>query len=285
MRSGADGVSIDVTTTRDGTLVCFADDAATRARLLGDAGPPLAERRWEEVAELRLGPTVTYARDTLEYAAEGAVPRLESALALLPRTAPVLLRLPPPTPQLPNGVLYRVAGRAGELLERMGLLESAVVTSSDALALHRARRATRGKLRTAYEWADTAALMHAWRLRDSGPEGDGPERGRMVRMLERIKTSGPARRLIGSATAAAIEFTAFGADLLRELTVDGALTGTFTVFPLDLDGVGHGLDGTLQARILARLASAGLDWVETDDPQRARAVVDHGWVGALAPHG
>jgi|GEM_PF-3472828 len=286
LRSGADGAAVDVATTRDGTLVCFADDPPTRARLLGCAARSLAERDADEVASLELPAEVRYGSDAFCYGATAGIARLDDALELLAEGSLAVLRLAPPTSSLPNAPTYRVAGRAAELVQRMGLLDRVVVTSSDALALHRARRATRGRIHTAFEWNDSAALVGAWRRREEAAQ-DAAERTwrrHVVRALDRVKTSGPARRLLGSATAAAIEFTALGVELIHDLSSRGSLTGTFTLFPLDLDGIGHGLDGTLQARILARLVANGLDWVETDDPQRARAVVDRGWAAALVPH-
>ena len=278
LREGSDGVAIDVGTTRDGTLVCFRDEPETRRRLLGDDDRPLVDRDLCEVRELSLAQEVRYPTGTLRYRRVGAVARLEDALAVLPAAASVVLHLAPQSLGIPSAPSYRVSGRTAELVERMGLSERAILTSSDAFALHRARRATRGRVRTAYQWADRASLVGAWEvsLRPSWSPRDG-----FGRSIDRLKTSGPARRLLGSATAAAIEFTALGVELLREISAAGALTGTFTLFPIELSGMSHGLDGTLQARILARLAAAGLDWVETDDPRRAHAVVNRGWTGAL----
>jgi len=278
LNAGAHGVAIDVGTTRDGTLVCFRDEPETRRRLLGDDDRPLAERDLGEVRALTLAQEIRYPAGALSYRTRGVVARLEDALALLPRAATVVLHLAPQTLGLPSAPSYRVPGRTAELVERMGLCDRAILISSDAFALHRARRATRGRVRTAYQWADSTSPVRAWEERGRSSwslrEGFG-------RSIDRLKTSGPARRLLGSATAAAIEFTALGVDLLHDLSAAGALTGTFTLFPIELSGLSHGLDGTLQARILARLVGAGLDWVETDDPRWACAVVDRGWVGAL----
>lgn len=285
LRAGADGVSIDVGTTRDGVLVCFRDELETRHRLLGGALRPLVDRGHDEVRALCLAEEVRYPGGTLRYRSKGAIARLEDALALLPAAASAVLHLVPQTLGLPSAPAYRVPGRVAELVERMGLCDRVIVASSDAFALHRARRAARGRVRTAYYWGDGASLVRAWRAlsEDAWATERSSPRGRLSRYVERLKTSGPARRLLGSATAAAFEFTAFDVDLLHELSLAGVLTGTFTVFPIELPVGSHGLDETLQARILSRLAAAGVDWVETDDPQRARAVVDRGWTGALLP--
>jgi len=282
LRAGADGVSIDVSTTLDGELLCFCDRADVRARLLEQAEPPLRERDLEALRDVVLRQEVAEPGGVRVYAGPEPIPRLVDALALLPRDALVILHLPDPAlAPLPSPASYRVAGRVADLVERLGLLDRAIVCSSDPLALHRARRATHGRVRTAFVWSDPAALVSSWLGRAAAEATEAA--GRLGKVLDRVKASGAARRLLGSAEAAVVEFTALDHRLVAELRAQGAHVGTFTVFARELGPLSHGLDPTLQARILERLVHAGLDWVETDDPGLARTIVERGWTAMMVP--
>lgn len=286
VRAGADGIALDVATTRDGVLFCFRDDPVARACLLGPGAPELSEWSSDDVAAVTLPETVAYPRARIDYGRAAAIPRLEDVLASLRCQTLVVIRLAASgisaDSSLPGPAVYRLATRAAELVCRLGLIERALFTSTDALALHRVRRATRGRAATAFQWDDTVPLIGAHTGRGvTRPGRTDVVLGPLARVLDRLKISGPARRLLGSGAAATFEFTSLARETVHELKAQGTLVGSHTLFPLDLHGREHAFDETLQARILERLAQAGLDWVETDDPRRARDVIDRGWTATF----
>lgn len=289
-RAGADGVALDVATARDGVLFCFRDEPAARACLLGPGAPELSDWSSHDVAAVALPETVAYPRARIAYGRTARIPRLEDALTSLRPQTLIVIRIAPTALAadglLPGAAAYRLATRAAEVVCHLGLLERTLFTSTDALALHRVRRATRGRAATAFQWDDTVPLIGAHTGRGAARPGRADVvLGPLARVLDRLKISGPARRLLGSGAAATFEFTALARETVHELKAQGTLVGSHTLFPLDLHGREHAFDETLQARILERLAMAGLDWVETDDPHRARDVIDRGWTATFVAEG
>ena len=234
--AGADGVSLDLTVTRDGTLVCFHDTPESRKRLHGSPTLRLSEQRWADVRAIRLKPRVTYPHHSFAYTAAGAIPRLEEVLDAHGDGLLFVLNVRTYAGGIPWSARPRVVNRLVELLDRKGLFGRTVLASFDPSILHALRGRSDGRATTAFRWDDSVPIVGAQlaqsAVRMMAEEEEATALGRAGRFFDRVKSSARLRKLLGSPTAASVELTALDVALVRRLKAQSTLVGTYTFFPV-----------------------------------------------------
>jgi glycerophosphoryl diester phosphodiesterase len=121
-----------------------------------------------------------------------------------------------------------------------GLTDRVLVTSSDA---RRLREAGRADVAIGYCWNDSLFSIGG-------------------RVLDRLLAAPPQLR------ALCVEHTLVGADLVRRLVDANVAVGAHVLFPLD------GRSRSAMAdREVERMVALGVDWIESDDPERLQRVL------------
>ena len=269
---GADGVELDVMVTKDGEVVVFHDDDVER--LTGAKGL-LAELTWDEVSKLRVQRRLYMGKDesgggvVMEYEREERIPLLAEVLDELAGKMAINVELKPAIPSWDQ----RKAGAAVARVIREAKAESSlIVTSFDFFKLRELER-EHSKIHSGFVYDDdTVNYLPSWlaKVPEVGSElGERDDENRNAEsVVNALLEANAVGRWIGSSVVAA-EFTLFDSDTVSKFKARGMATGTYTVFPIEMTGVRHRLSADEQAERLRRIASAGADWVETDDPLRA----------------
>ncbi len=272
---GIPAVALDVMVTACGRVVCFHDDDT--ARLTGESGS-IAARRFDEVSRLRL-----QRRVFMGYGAEGQcwinyprarrIPLLAEVLDEFKGKLAINVEMRPSRPiwsQRQDGATV------ARVIRDAGAEDSVVVTSFDLFKLVALEHEHPG-LRSGFAYNDglfddvinwmqwVPGLRAHLRL----PEGARSSAALIGSLLE----ANAVGRWVGSSVCSA-EHTLLHmttVETLRERSI--AAVGAYTLFPLDTrrsaSAVAHAgeLEGQSRGEI-ERLIALGVDWIETDDPER-----------------
>jgi glycerophosphoryl diester phosphodiesterase len=261
---GLDGVEFDVFLTKDRRVVVFHD--ADTERLTGVPGK-VVEMTWDELSKLRLQRRVDMGGGmTLEFEREEPIPLLEDVLAEFGSKLLMDIEL---KPEHPGWSERHVGAEVAKIVRAAGLEDSVVVSGFDPLKL-RSAKGEHEKLHTCFAWDDDMfPQLESWlrwlpevNTEIAAAKGNQNAQSFINGMLERNVIPS----LIGC-TALNIEHTLIDSDTIAKLHGKGRSVGSYTLFPLDTRMVRDpNLD---QEAELARLTRDGVDWVETDDPERA----------------
>lgn len=261
---GADGVEIDVFMTADGKMVLFHDEQTER--LTGVKGN-ITDMTWDEVARLRIRRTLDVGGGRrITYPGEEPVPLLEEVLEEFNGKLLFNIEMKAYGPDWSR----RHAGtEVARVVRRTGAAQSVVVTSFDFFMLYYLERECPG-LHSGFAYDDgmLEGTIGDWMRRipeirtelsgDAGNQND-------LSLLNWLAEANAVGALIGS-TVVSIEHTLIDSDTAGKFRARDMLVGAYTLFPLD-SSLTRGPERP-QREIAARLAAAGVDWVETDDPER-----------------
>ena len=99
-----------------------------------------------------------------------------------------------------------------------------------------------------------------------------PARWNPQRLLERLLESHLFGRLLGTRLVGA-EHTLVGRETVRRLHHRGIAIGTHTLFPLGAMGTKQIAPSAVTEAEVDRLVELGVDWIETDDPERLQKLI------------
>lgn len=282
---GISAVELDVQLTRDGRAVCLHD--ADLERLTGTRGN-VRDLSWDELARLRvrrelpMGVGADGAPVIARYDREEPIPLLEEVLTEIAPRAAVNLEL-----KLDLGRWWHIdvgAVVAGDVV-RAGVADRVIVTSFDPRKLRAAQRVTR-ELAVGFCF-DDGMLDFAAPLLQRFP---GLARELISRMQPRAvagpATAGPAThglltqlldanlvgRVLGTQVVGA-EHTLIGEHTVRRLHERGIAVGTHTLFPLGSTTGKPIAPAAVTEAEVERLVELGVDWIETDDPERLQELL------------
>jgi glycerophosphoryl diester phosphodiesterase len=274
---GVPAIELDVRLTADGVPVLFHDHDV--GRLTGGTGIVL-EMTWDQLSRLRIRRELYYGRDmggspvVIRYAREEPIALLEEVLDELAGKVAINVEL---KIGLPRWWLTDVGRRTAAALAAAGVEGSVIVTSFDPRKLWAARK-LHPALLVGFCFDDTM-LDFARPVLDrlppvpsrlDGVAGPGPRNPRIL--LERILGANLVGRMLGTRVVGA-DHTLIGPDTVDALHRRGVAIGTHTLFPL-----GSTTDKVLApsastAAEVDRLCQLGVDWIETDDPERLMPLV------------
>src|SRR5262245_21022122 len=244
---GLDAVELDVRVTRDGHAVVFHD--ASLERLIG-VRRAISDLTWDEVAALRIRSQIVVGTDALgsdviaRYEREERIPLLAEVLA---------------------EVGSRVAINIDLKLRWLGGDDAAIVADAIASAGVRARVLVTSfnpwTLRTLGRLDRELALGYCWEESTLGFAGLS---GR--RLLNRLLDTNFAGRVLGTRAVGA-NHTLVGPETVRRLHRANVAIGAHVLFPI---GSPHRSTSPAEAE---RLVALGVDWIESDDPERLQRIV------------
>nr|HEX4313011.1 glycerophosphodiester phosphodiesterase family protein [Kofleriaceae bacterium] len=274
LQLGVPAVELDVRLTADRRAVVIHDDDLER--LTGEPGR-VGALTWDELSRRRLQREVPMGVDALgrpvvlRYEQREPIPLLAEVLAEVGGKIAINVELKLDLPRWwPAGVgevvATAIAAAGTPTLDRV------IVTSFDPRKLRAARR-VRHDLAIGFCFDDgmLAALAPILdRLLPapaSADDRDGRPGHHARRLLGRIVDSHFIGDLLRAPLVGA-EHTLVGADTVRRLHARGVAIGTHTLFPIG-STTGKRLSTTAsQIAEVHRLVALGVDWIETDDPER-----------------
>ncbi len=274
---GVPAIELDVRLTRDRRAVVLHDDDL--ARLTGSPGRVM-DLTWDQLSRRRIqralpmGIDVHGAAVVVRYDRIEPIPLLAEVLAETPSHMAINIEL-----KLDYTRWWEVdvgAVVASEIAAA-GAERRVIVTSFDPRKLRAARRVcTDLVLGFCF---DDGMLDFARHLLDRLPplavdfEADDRRPGHNARrMLRRILGADLMGRLITGRVVGA-EHTLVGGETVRRLHRQGIAIGTHTLFPIGSTTGKRIAASAATAEEVRRLVELGVDWIETDDPERLMALI------------
>ena len=274
---GIPAVELDVRLTRDRVPVVVHDENLTR---LTGMNENVSELTWDRVSRLRIrralpmGIDATGSPSIVRYAKPEPIPQLSEVLAELGRKVLINIELKLDFPRWWHveigAVVARVIGDA-KLEDRV------IVTSFDPRKLRAAGQVSRG-LALGFCFDDGMLNWARWILdRLPFPRADHAAHDRRPghnarHLLSRLLDTDLAGFLLGTRVVGA-EHTLVGPKTVQRLHRLGVAIGTHTLFPMgSTTGKRISPTATSPAEV-DRLVALGVDWIETDDPERMMRLV------------
>jgi len=258
---GIPAVELDVQLTADRQAVVLHD---THLGRLTGHDADVSALTWDQVSRLRLrrqlpmgvGPDGRAV--TARYQHEEPIPLLAEVLAEIAGACAINIEL---KLDLPRWWQVDVGAIVAQVIADAGVAHRVIVTSFDPRKLSAARRAHRD-LAVGFCFDDTM-LDFARRVL----------RRRTRAALSRLLDTHVVGRLFGTRLVGA-EHTLVGAATVERLHRLGVAVGTHTLFPLG-STTGKPIDPSADTEgEVDRLVELGVDWIESDDPERLLARVD-----------
>ncbi|MBP6842956.1 MAG: hypothetical protein KA201_04405 [Kofleriaceae bacterium] len=273
---GIPAIELDVVLSADGVPVVFHDADVDR---LTDGRGAVADLTWDQLARLRVGTRLEYGAVgggppvVMRYARPEPIARLDEVLAELAGRVAINVEI---KLGLPRWWRTDVAARTAEVIAAARATDAVIVTSFDPRKLAVARRA-HPALRVGFCFDDTMLdftrpvldRLAPWR---SWRSAEHAARANPHVALEGLLGADVVGRLLGTRVVGA-EHTLIGAGAVAALHARGVAVGAHTLFPLGASGRKHPSRTASAPAEVARLVAAGVDWIETDDPERLMAML------------
>ena len=274
---GLPAIELDVRLTRDRRAVVVHDHDLER--LTGAPGAVI-DLTWDQLSRLRIRRELPMGRDAhgapvvVRYERAEPIPLLAEVLAEVAGKIAINIEL---KVDRPSWWQVEVGAVVARVIAEAGADDRVIITSFDPRKLRAAGRA-RPSLALGFCF-DDGMLNFARGLLDRLPvfaghrDPDDRRPGHNARrVLSRILDAGLIGRMIATRVVGA-EHTLIGADTVRRLHGQGIAIGTHTLFPLgSTTGKRTSASAATPAEV-ERLAALGVDWIETDDPERLMALI------------
>jgi glycerophosphoryl diester phosphodiesterase len=277
MALGVPAVELDVRLTRDRRAVVIHD--LELDRLTGAPGHVI-DLTWDELSrrrirrELPMGIDADGAPAIARYEREEPIPLLAEVLAEIAGKVAINIELKLDYPQWWQ---VEVGAVVAEVIAEARAEHRVIVTSFDPRKLRAAARVA-PNLALGFCF-DDGMLDFARGLLDRLPAFAGelaPDDRRpghnARRVLSRILDTDLIGRFLATRVVGA-EHTLVGADTVRRLHRQGIAVGTHTLFPLGSTTGKRIATSAASAVEAERLVGLGVDWIETDDPERLMALI------------
>ena len=274
---GVPAIELDVRLTRDRRAVVVHD--YDLERLTGTPGAVI-DLTWDRLSRLRIRRELPMGRDAhgapvvTRYERVEPIPLLAEVLAEVAGKIAINIELKLDRAQWWEVEVGAVVGR---LIAEARADDRVIVTSFDPRKLRAAGRARPG-LALGFCF-DDGMLDFARDLLDRLPPLDGERDphdrrpGHNARcVLRRILGADLIGRLVATRVVGA-EHTLIGADTVARLHRQGIAVGTHTLFPLGSTTGKQIAASAATAAEVQRLVALGVDWIETDDPERLMALI------------
>ncbi|MBA3817445.1 MAG: hypothetical protein H0X17_01010 [Deltaproteobacteria bacterium] len=273
---GIPAVELDVRLTADRQAVVFHDSDV--ARLTGGTGA-VADLSWDRLSRLRIRRAVPMGIDArggevvARYEREEPIPLLAEVLAEIAPHVGINVEL-----KLDGARWWQdeVGAVVARVIAAAGVEDRVIVTSFDPRKLRAATRIAPA-LAVGFCFDDSmldfaGPLLDRLRRDVAGPADDRRPFHHGRRMLARLVDANVIGRLLGSRLIGA-EHTLIGRDTVRLLHAQGVAIGTHTLFPLGSTTSKSIAESASTAAEVERLVEIGVDWIESDDPERLLALI------------
>ncbi len=276
---GADAVELDVRLTRDGRVIAFHD--ASLARLTGVPRPVL-DLTWDQLSRLRIrrhidmGIDAHGARVFADYDREERIALFEEVLDEVGDDVAINVELKLDDLRWPLWWRTEIADAAAEIVAQAGAIDRVIFTSFDPRKLLAATRVLPDAA-VGFCWDETmlnfaSPLLQRLPAFSDHEPGDRQYHANSRRFLNRLVEANVAGRLLGTRVVG-VEHTLVGRDTVRRLHDRGVAIGTHVLLPLGSTTGKRIAPAAMEAREIERLAGLGVDWIETDDPERVLELI------------
>jgi glycerophosphoryl diester phosphodiesterase len=276
---GIPAVELDVQLTKDRQAVVVHDGHLGR---LTGTKRNVWELTWDEVSKLRIkrelpmGVDVHGARTVARYEREERIPLLSEVLHEVAGKVAINVELKLNTLYWWQTEISRIAAA---VITEAKAENHVILTSFDPRKLRAAVEA-HPALATGFCFDDSMLDFAApfldrvphLRARLSLP-ADGHIRTNARRLLNRILETNLVGRLLRHARLVGAEHTIVGCQTVKRLHDQGIAIGTHTLFPLGSTTGKPISPSAMAAAEVERLVACGVDWIESDDPERLLALV------------
>ncbi len=255
---GLPAIELDVRLTRDRKAVVLHDH---NLRRLTDSGFDVDDLTWDQISRLRIRREIPMGTDPggkevfVRYEREERIPLLAEVLAEVAARVVINIEL-----KLDVARLWatEIGAITAQLISDARVEHRVIVTSFDPRKLAAAVR-KESRLAVGFCFDDTM-------LNFASPFGN-PRR-----MLSRILETNFVNWLLGTRLVGA-EHTLIGHRTVERLHAAGVAIGTHTLFPMG-SSTGKPVDPSAMTEAeVFRLVELGVDWIESDDPERLQALI------------
>jgi len=272
---GIPAVELDVRLTKDGKLVVFHDSDVSR--MTGRPGV-VAQLTWDQVAKLRVRRDVPMGINPnggpvmARYEKEERIPLLTEVLAEIAPKAAINVEL---KLDMARWWQVDVAAATAKVIHDLGVEDRVVITSFDPRKLRAAARASRS-IALGFTFDDgmfnfVGPLLDRLQ-RAAAAEGDSRPFHSARRLLSRLVQSNWVGRFLETHVIGA-EHTLVGKDTVDGLHAQGVPLGVHTMFPIG-STTGKAIPTSSSSKSeVERLCEIGVDWIETDDPERLQQLI------------
>jgi glycerophosphoryl diester phosphodiesterase len=273
---GIPAVELDVRLTKDGKLVVFHDSDVSR--MTGRPGV-VAQLTWDQVSKLRIrrdvpmgirpdGSTVM-----ARYEKEERIPLLAEVLSEIAPKAAINIEL-----KLDAARWWHVdvASATAKVIADLGVEDRVMVTSFDPRKLLAAGRASE-RIALGFCFDDgmfnfVGPLLDRIQRAAAVDDGDHRPFHSARRLLSRLVRSNWIGRFLRTHAIGA-EHTLVGKDTVDGLHAQGVPLGVHTIFPIG-STTGKAIPSSSSSHAeVDRLCEIGVDWIETDDPERLQQLI------------
>jgi glycerophosphoryl diester phosphodiesterase len=275
---GVPAIELDVQLTKDRKAVVLHDGHL--GRLTGDRRY-VWQVTWDELAKLRIrrelpmGVDVHGHRTVARYESEERIPLLAEVLAEVAGKVAINVEL---KLNIRGWWSTEVARVTSQVVADAKAEDFVILTSFDPRKL-RAAAAAHPRLATGFCFDDSMLDWSApfldrvphLRAKLSLP-ADGHIRTNARRLLNRILETNIVGKILGTRLVGA-EHTIVGSQTVKRLHELGIAIGTHTLFPLGSTTGKPISPSAMTAAEVERLVDLGVDWIETDDPERLLGLV------------
>ncbi|MEO8701745.1 MAG: glycerophosphodiester phosphodiesterase family protein [Kofleriaceae bacterium] len=270
---GLPAIELDVRVTADRKAVCLHDHDLLR---LTGVARNVIDTPWDQLSKLRIKREVAMGYDAsrnpvvVRYEREEPIALLAEVLDAVAAAVVINVEL---KIELPRWWRFEAAEIVAGVIADARVEDRVIVTSFDPRMLYATRRAHRN-ISVGFCFDDTmlnfaGGLLE--RLPMFGERDHHHPRGHNARnMLNRLLESDVAGRLFGTRLVGA-DHTLVGRRTVASLHRQGVAIGTHTLFPI---ASGKPIASTAAtAAEVDRLVRLGVDWIETDDPERLQKLI------------
>lgn len=271
MELGVEGVEFDVFKTKDDKVIVFHDQ--TTERLTGVKGD-IEEMTWDEVSKLRISRQIDMGDGRMvTYASEEKIPLLEEVLDEF--NGKLLMNVELKTYGL-KWSRRKTGKETAKTIRKTGTENSVIVTSFDLFKLHSLEKEYPG-LHSGFAYDDgMIGDIGTWftKIPEISSElSKAPGNQNDITFLNFLCESNVIGKLLGS-TVVGAEYTLLDSDTVAKFHQKEMLVGSYTLFPLDTRFVKNIDSEESQNQILRQLVNLKVDWIETDDPEKAKNILD-----------
>jgi len=269
---GIDGVEIDVMVTKDNVVVLFHDEDV--GRLTGNkASGSISEMSFEQVKQLRIAKTLdaTGTGKMVDFENDQPIPTLEEVLMKFP-TLKFNIEM---KAYAPNWGRRHWGTEVAKVIRKCNAKDRVLVTSFDFFMLKSLEKEFPG-LQSGFAYDDgmSAKLAEAseqWYTKSNGEvdQFEARDSKGFVRWLMEADLVGKS---VGS-TLVDLEWTVFDANTVDKFHKRGHAVGAYCFQPFDLTFVQQQLTEEEEELVIRRLVKEGVDWMETDDPEKLMKIL------------
>ena len=270
LEMGLDGVEFDVYLTEDDKCVIFHDEDTER--LTGVKGN-ITDMTWDEISRLRISRKIDMGGGKIvEYDKEERIPLLED---VLDEFGGKLLMDVEMKAYAPKWSRRHTGTEVARLIRENRCEDSVVITSFDFFMLYYLEREYSG-LNSGFAYDDNMVEdigeWFRWVPEIGSEFSKAPGNQNDITFLNFILESDLIGRIIGSSAVAA-EHTLIDSDTVSKFHDKNMVIGAYTLYPMDIHAVSDpSID---QEAVLKKLVDAGVNWIETDDPERLMQVLSN----------